>query len=33
MAETLIACCTKVDSQSTEETLEHAKEINIDDIV
>ncbi|MDR2115688.1 MAG: DEAD/DEAH box helicase [Planctomycetaceae bacterium] len=31
MAETLIACCTKVDPQSTEETLEHAKETAIDE--
>ncbi|MDR2756136.1 MAG: DEAD/DEAH box helicase [Planctomycetaceae bacterium] len=33
MAETLIACCTKIDSQSTEETLEHAKENAIDEIL
>ncbi|MDR0704190.1 MAG: DEAD/DEAH box helicase [Planctomycetaceae bacterium] len=33
MTETLIACCTKVDPQSTEETLEHAKENAIDEIM
>jgi hypothetical protein len=31
MAEMLIACCTKIDPQSTEETLERAKEANADE--
>ncbi|MDR0336144.1 MAG: DEAD/DEAH box helicase [Planctomycetaceae bacterium] len=33
MAETLVACCIKVDPQSTEETLEHAKENDIDEMI
>ncbi|MDR3197824.1 MAG: DEAD/DEAH box helicase [Planctomycetaceae bacterium] len=33
MAETLIMCCTKVDPKSTEETLEHTKEIAIDKVI
>jgi hypothetical protein len=32
MTETLITCCKKVDPQSTEETLEHAKEPAVDEM-
>jgi len=33
MKETLLACCTKVDPNSTQEILEHAKDRNVDDAV
>jgi hypothetical protein len=33
MKEILLACCTKVDPQSTQEILEHAKDRNTDEAV
>ena len=33
MKETLLTCCTNVDSKSTQEILEHAKDRNVDDAV
>jgi hypothetical protein len=33
MKEMLITCCSRVDPQSTEETLERAKELSVDEAI